>query len=290
MIEAIFLIVLALIWLVFASVHDVRTTEVPDWLNFSLIAFALGFRFFYSLFALVNFSFFFQGLIGLGIFFVLGNLFYHGKMFAGGDAKLMIALGTILPFSFSLVENLKLFVAFLLVFFLTASIFGISTSIYFAIKNKNNFKKEFIKTYQKNKKISLVVQALALIVMMLGLINQQGLFYLGIFVFLSPLLFNFAKSVDEACMVKLVDSNKLMEGDWLYKPILVGNKKILAKWDGLSKQEIKLIQKHKKFVWIKKGVPFVPVFLISFIILCVLFLFFKEFFLETRYFFLALGA
>lgn len=268
--------VLALIWLVFASVHDVRTTEVPDWLNFSLIAFALGFRFFYSLFSLGNFNFFFQGLIGLGIFFVLGNLFYHGKMFAGGDAKLMIALGTILPFSFSLIENLKLFVVFLLIFFLIASVFGISTSVYFAIKNKQNFKKEFIKTYQKNKKISLIVQALALVVMALGLINQQELFYLGIFVFLSPLLFNFAKSVDEACMVKLVDSSKLIEGDWLYKSISVGNKKILAKWDGLSKQEIKLIQKYKKSVYIRKGVPFVPVFLISFVIFCILFLFLRN--------------
>ena len=48
-----------------------------------------------------SFNFFYQGLIGLGIFFVLGNAFYYGRFFAGGDAKLMISLGAILPLSTS---------------------------------------------------------------------------------------------------------------------------------------------------------------------------------------------
>ena len=86
MIEMIFLICLAFVWIVFASVQDLKSREVANWLNFSLIIFALGFRFFYSLFN-NNFNFLYQGLIGLGIFFVLGNLFYYGRMFAGGDAK-----------------------------------------------------------------------------------------------------------------------------------------------------------------------------------------------------------
>ncbi|MBU2053223.1 MAG: prepilin peptidase [Nanoarchaeota archaeon] len=95
----IFLIVLGFVWIIFASVQDLKNKEVANWLNFSLIIFALGFRFFYSLFYRGGFSFFYQGLIGLGIFFVLGNLLYYGRMFAGGDAKLMIAMGAVLPFS-----------------------------------------------------------------------------------------------------------------------------------------------------------------------------------------------
>src|SRR3972149_7618794 len=104
MFEIIFLFVLALIWIIFATIQDVRTTEIANWLSFSLIAFALAFRFFYSLF-IENFSFFYQGLIGLGIFFVLGNMLYSGKMFAGGDARLFIALGAILPISAGFSEN-----------------------------------------------------------------------------------------------------------------------------------------------------------------------------------------
>src|SRR3989338_8270060 len=109
MYEVVFLFVLALVWIVFAVVQDLRKREIANWLNFSLIVFALGFRFFYSLFSTEDFRFFYQGLLGFGIFFLLGNLFYYGKAFAGGDAKLMIALGTILPFSESFFVNLEFF-------------------------------------------------------------------------------------------------------------------------------------------------------------------------------------
>ena len=77
------------------------------------------------------------------------------------------------------------------------------------------------------------------------------------------------------CMIKKVDSENLVEGDWLYKDIKIKNKVIKSKWDGLSKEEIRLIKMSKKNVLIKQGIPFVPVFLISFLVLV-----FTEFFLE----------
>ena len=43
-----FLIILAIVWLAVASICDIRKREVPNWLNFSLIAFALAYRAFYS--------------------------------------------------------------------------------------------------------------------------------------------------------------------------------------------------------------------------------------------------
>ncbi len=99
MYEVIFLWALALIYIIFAVIQDIKTKEIANWINFSLIAFSLGFRFFYSLFNGIDFSFFYNGLIGLGIFFVIGNILYYSKVFAGGDAKLMISLGAILPIS-----------------------------------------------------------------------------------------------------------------------------------------------------------------------------------------------
>lgn len=61
MFETVFLFVLALAWIVFATVQDIRTREIANWLSFSLIIFALGFRFFYSLFFAGNFAFFSKG-------------------------------------------------------------------------------------------------------------------------------------------------------------------------------------------------------------------------------------
>jgi len=59
MLEIIFLVLLGLIWIIFAVVQDIKKKEIANWLNFSLIIFALGFRFFYSLFENSGYGFFY---------------------------------------------------------------------------------------------------------------------------------------------------------------------------------------------------------------------------------------
>ncbi len=90
--------------------------------------------------------------------------------------------------------------------------------------------------------------------------------------FISPYIYFFAKAIDEACMIKLVPVKKLTEGDWIYKDIKVGKRIIKAKWEGLSKEEIILLKKRYKKVLIRQGIPFSPVFLISYLALIYLFL------------------
>jgi len=265
MFEVIFLFVLALIWIIFATVQDMRKREVANWLCFSLAIFALGFRFFYSLFSTGEFSFFYQGLIGLGIFIILGNLLYYGKMFAGGDAKLMMVLGAVLPFSVIFNENLKIFALFFALFLLVGAAYSILTSVYLSSRSFKRFKKEFSKQFKKNKKLSLLAIFVALVLVSFGFLDNL-FFVLGIMVFIFPYLYLYVKSVDESCMVKKVRTSKLTEGDWLYKDLKVGRKIIKAKWDGLSKAEIKLIQGKLNLVTIRNGIPFTPVFLISFIL------------------------
>ena len=263
--EIIFLIVLALIWLVFATIQDLRTREIANWLNFSLIIFALGFRFFYSLFS-ENFGFFFQGVIGLGIFFILGNLLYYGKFFAGGDAKLLVALGAILPFSEIFSLNLKIFVGFLLIFLFTGAIYSLVASVYFSLRNFKKFRKEFSIQLKKNKKLIYSVFILGIIVMVFGFFENM-LFVLGILIFVLPYIYVYVKSVDESCMVKKIKTHKLAEGDWLYKDMKIGKKIIKAKWEGLKKKEIRELRKRYKTILIRSGIPFSLVFLISFLIL-----------------------
>jgi len=266
-----FLFALALIWIFFASVQDLKEREVANWLNFSLIIFALGFRFFYSLFSIEGFWFFYQGLIGLGIFFIIGNLFYYTRLFAGGDAKLMIALGTILPISRNFLDNFNIFILFLAIFLFVGAVYGFLWSLVLTFKNFKNFKKEFGKKLLKLRKIVYLVFILGLILMALGLFIEIFIFFLGILVFVSPYFYIYAKAVDEACMVKKINSKELREGDWLYKEVkLAGKKSIKATWEGVSNKEIVLIRKKHKSVLIRQGIPFVPVFLISFLILIIL--------------------
>ena len=272
MLKVIFLVVLALVWIIFASVQDLKKREVANWVSFSLIIFALAFRFFYSLFFSANqgFAFFYQGLIGLGIFIVLGNLFYYGKIFAGGDAKLMMAMGAILPFSESFYINLKIFILFFFVFFFVGAFYGFIISIILSLKNFKKFRKEFSKQITKNKKRVYSLLAVGIIFMMLGFI-EGILFIIGIFIFILPYFYVYAKSVEESCMVKEIKTSQLEEGDWLYHGLKIGRKFIKSSWDGVSKEEIKMIKKKYKEIKIKQGIPFIPVFLISFAVLTYLF-------------------
>ena len=265
MYEIIFLAVLGIIWIFFAVVQDLRTREIANWLNFSLIIFALGFRFFYSLFNM-DFGFFYQGVYGLGIFFIIGNLFYFGRIFAGGDAKLMIALGAVLPFKESFYENLNFLLIFLAIFLFVGAIYSLITSLWFSFKNFKSFKKEFRKQLIKLKKYYLLGLSIAIILAFLGFVVEIFL-GLGILVFVFLNLYIYAKAVDESSMVRNIKTRKLTEGDWLYKNTRVGRKTIKASWEGLNKSDIELLKKKYKEIKIRYGIPFSPVFLISFLIL-----------------------
>ena len=267
MLEIIFLISLAMIWILFAVVQDLKTREIANWLNFSLIIFALGFRLFYSIFSQNDFSFFYQGLIGLGIFFILGNIFYYGKLFAGGDAKLLISLGAILPFTGNFSTNVRIFAFFLLIFFFIGALYTLTTSIFIGIKHRHKLGKEFKKQFIKNRKITLLSLTSAILIGLAGLTFYTPLIYFAIIIFILPYIYIYAKSVDESCMIVKVKPKDLREGDWLYKDVSVKGEFIVANWDGLSKKEITLLKKTSKEVQIRQGVPFSPVFFISFILL-----------------------
>ena len=265
MYEVIFLWLVALAFIIFAVVQDIKTREIANWLNFSLIIFALGFRFFYSLFSGDNFSFFYNGLIGFGIFFLIGNLFYYSRLFAGGDAKLMIALGTILPFSTGFFYNIQNFLNFIFLFLLSGFVYTIFVSIFLCLKHFKIFRKEFIRQFKKNKKL-FYFSLLGFVLFSLMSVLSFLFLFLGILIFFSFILYLYAKAIDECCMVKIISSEKLREGDWLYSNIKIGNKLIKANWDGLSKKEIReIIRTHNK-VKIREGVVFSPVFLIAFIL------------------------
>ncbi|MDP3992302.1 MAG: prepilin peptidase, partial [Nanoarchaeota archaeon] len=265
--EIFFLFFLALVWIVFAVIQDLKTREIANWLNFSLIAFALGFRFFYSLFSAGNFNFFYQGLIGLGIFFVIGNALYYGKMFAGGDAKLLIALGAVLPFSEVFSENLENFFFFIVIFLFAGAVYSIIVSARLCIKNYGKFKKEFKKQLGSHKNLVSIVVLLDILLLIVFFNNLDVLlFILAVLIFISPYLYFYAKAVDETSMVKTVDSKKLREGDWLYRDVKVRGRIIRANWDGLKKEEISLLRKRYRKILIREGVPFTPVFLVSFLI------------------------
>lgn len=271
MIEVIFLIALAAIFITFAVVNDIKERIVPNWLNFSLIIFALGARFFYSLFN-ENFAFFYQGAIGFGIFFILGNAFYYGRIFAGGDAKLMIALGAVLPFSTIPTMNFKIFAVFFFLFLISGAVYGAIWSVFLPMKNFKEFRKELSIQFEKNKKKFYPVLIFGILLLAAGILTNPIILYFGLIALIMPYLYFYAKAVDENCLVRNVKTKNLTEGDWLYRDAKIGNKTIKARWDGLSENEIKILRKKFKQVKIRQGIPFTPVFLTSFLMIVYLYL------------------
>ena len=265
--ENLFLIILGIVWVVGAILQDLHRREVDNIWNFSLIGFALAYRLAVSVYG-GNYWFIFNGLIGFGIFLLLGNLFYYSRLFAGGDAKLLIALGTILPFSFDWIINMRIFGVYIVGFLLGGSLYVFVWSLVLVVINWKRFSKEFVKQARKKKRLFLVSFVFVIFWIFSSYFISLRLVYL-VFVFLMfPFLFVFAKAVEESCMIKSLKPNKITVGDWLYEDIYVNRKKIKANWEGVSKKELELIKrKYRRNILVKQGIPFTPSFLIGFVVL-----------------------
>lgn len=263
-----FLLSLAVIWLIIASFQDIKKTEIPNWLSFSLILFALAYRAVYSA---VNSdsSFFLYGLFGFAVFFVLANLFYYARVFAGGDAKLLMALGPVLPLAPSFYYNLILLGIFVLFVLAVGGVYGLVYSVFVMMLNRKKFVYEFSEQMKKKKQLiffSLIPTFLSFVVVFYS--GESIFFLFPLLIIAFPFLFIYAKAIEE-CMVKTMSGEKITVGDWLYKEVKVKGRTIKPNWEGLDEKEVKLLRKIRK-IEIKQGIPFAPVFLISFILLLIL--------------------
>lgn len=185
----------------------------------------------------------------------------------------MIALGTVLPIYPNIFLNLRFFFNFLLIFLFVGFIYTLSASIVLFVKNFKTIKKEFSKQFKKTKRAMIISAMISILFLLLGFLYSL-FFIIGIFIFLISYLYLYSKSIDEACMIKRINTKKLTEGDWLYSDLKVGKKWIKATWDGLTDKDIIEIRKRYHEVKIRQGIPFSPVFIISLAIL-ILFTFFN---------------
>lgn len=279
--EYYFLFGLAFVWIVFAAIQDLKKQEVPNWITYSLIIFSLAYRVFYSIFS-GSFYFLFYGFIGFIVFVALAYLFYYGKVFAGGDAKLLMGLGCVIPFNsyLELFFN-SLFFIFLLFFF--GAIYSLSYSVVLVSKNFEDFKKEFGKRFKKRSAFfaGVVILCASFILVRVGLTGSTfvslgfiltNVIYAMLLVLVLSIIYIYLRALEKACMIKLVEPARLTEGDWLEKDVKIGDKWIRKSVHGLSFEEINAIRKARKKVWVKYGVPFVPAFLFAFLFMLFFFL------------------
>jgi len=264
MLLEIVLITLTLIVLLVASYSDIRTREVPDWLNYGFLFAALGTRFIFSIEN--NWQIILSGLLGFAICFALAHLFYYTKQWGGGDSKLLMGMGAVIGVSYPL--NLESFslLWFLAALLLLGAVYGIFWMSYLAIKKRNQFLLKFKEAIKNYKRTHLSIALISLTFLILSLF-YSSLWYFVPFPLGTFYLFLFVNSVEKSCFLVKVKPDKLTEGDWLAESVYWRGKLLVNK-KTLDRTSLDKIKKHGiKLVTIKEGIPFVPSFLFAYIVI-----------------------
>ncbi|MCX8147194.1 MAG: A24 family peptidase [Candidatus Woesearchaeota archaeon] len=285
--ELFFALVILTVLLV-GSYTDIKTREVPDIINYGFIISAIAIRAIFSL-AYSDWAYFVDGIFGFIAFVILAYIMFYAGQWGGGDAKMIMGLGAMigLPINiiditrFSGIPLLRSFLAsFLFNTLVVGAIYALVWSIILVLKNKKRFVVEYYKLANKRivkiGRFSFLAAAFIILLLSIFLIKDIQLkIMLSSFAMLCAItiyLWLFVKAVERSAMLKYIDPEKLTEGDWIAKDVVVNGKRICGPKDlGIEMRQIRLLIKLKKQrkikkVLIKEGIPFVPSFLTAFII------------------------
>ena len=267
----IILIIISIAALIFASITDIKTKEVPDWLSYALIASGLFIRLLHSI-IFSEYLYILYGILGFASMFILGNILYHTKQWGGGDAKLIMGLGSTLATTpFYLTTSSIPFLAILVVFIMfSGAIYGLVWSLSLIFKNIKKFKQEFKNINKtitaKTLKILSLITTILLIVIIILLPRDYTfiLIVLTVLTMLYPFLYLAIKSIENLYLYSYFTIDKLMEGDWIAEDIKRNNKILFHKKTSITKRDIKKLKElNIKKILIKDGIPFVPPFLMG---------------------------
>ncbi|MBI4149863.1 prepilin peptidase [Candidatus Woesearchaeota archaeon] len=274
MIELVFFFI-ALIALLIATYSDVRTREVPDWINYSLIAAGLGIRIMYSL-HYGRLEYIVDGLLGLAIFFAFAYVMFYTGQWGGGDSKCLMGLGALLGIQFRL-DSFAL--SMLINIFVIGAAYGLLYSVVLAVRHWRDFVGEWraLRLTKEFTTLRVVLLLFTFMGIVAGFIVDDLrvrfiLFSVLIFFLLLFYTFIFTKAVERSCMHRWTKPEELTEGDWIVHDVIVDGKRVCGPKDlGVSKEQIaELVRLHKKKklnkILMKVGIPFEPAFLIALIV------------------------
>ncbi|MBT5021631.1 prepilin peptidase [Candidatus Woesearchaeota archaeon] len=263
---------IALITLLVGSFTDFKFREVPDWVSYSLVFIALGIR---SIFAIVyeQFAYLQDGIIGFLIFLAIALIMFYTGQWGGGDSKLLIGLGALIGVKLRMDTFM---VGFFVNLIVVGAIYGLLYSFYLIYKEKGAFFSEFKKSFGEKKVQFFIVLGLVVLFTIGAFFVPAGfsipLFLFGLILLIAYLVMLLLVSVEKSCMIKSIEPEELTEGDWIAQEIKVGAKLICGPKDlGICKKQIAeliKLKKQKKInkILVKEGIPFVPTFLLSFIV------------------------
>lgn len=261
------LLVITLIVLIIGTISDLKTREVPDWLNYSSIFLGIGLR---GLFAAEywDVQILIDGFVGLALAFLAAELMYRTGQWGGGDCKMLMALGAILGVQFRLDHITTTFIFNLLI---AGGAYGLVWSLCKGIKNRKGVMERAKQLWKETYHHRLAAYGGFITIAGTGLFLTAPLRMAAITLAFTlaalPFLWVAMKSIEEVAFIKRIPIAKLTEGDWIAKAVKQKNQIVCAaSKTGAAKEEIKTLKRLRiRRVWIKEGIPFVPSFLIAYL-------------------------
>ena len=274
---------ISLIALILGSITDIKKREVPDFLNFSLIAIGLSLG---SIISLIQWSIWpiLSSVSGFIFAYLLSALMYYTGQWGGGDAKMLMGLGALYgvsffgPESFITTSQIPIFFTIIITILFAGAVYSVLYLFGLIFFNWKKFKINLVKKMKEKQiiKIKWFILSIVLISFLLAVFVSDLELRL-IFAFISILTFVgfymsiFMKVVEKSLMIKSISVNKLVLGDWIAKDVVV-NKKIICgrKTLGLEQEHIDELKRlGVKKVFVKDGVPFIPGFLLGYLIVLI---------------------
>jgi prepilin peptidase CpaA len=271
-----------LVGLALGSYTDLKTREIPDTLSFSLIflglATALGASiFFWSYKPLLT------AALGFAAGAAVSLLAYYTGQWGGGDAKILMGIGSLIGVNvFAPGKEFPLLGLFLINLVLMGAAFGLLWILGLAARNWHKFREAFREARRKTNIVWLRVALLSLVVIftVIAFVFRPNfiiitftyllLVFAALFLYLSIII----RTVEKTCLIKKIKTYRLTEGDWIVEKIKFKSRKedrdagkyIYTK-TGITLEGIKLLKKSgKKTITVKEGMPFLPSFLLAYIL------------------------
>lgn len=260
-----------------AAIIDLKTTEVPDNIPYTMAASAVVLKLLYSIHT-NNFSYLVDSVIVGMAYLIFGFLLYYTGQWGGGDAKVLAAIGFLLPSipsEFSAQLSFAFPVAYLINLFFIGSIYMIVYSLALTLLNPLIAREFFSETRGQYRQlfVEMVLASSSVVAIPYIILNSMRLPH-TIFISFIPsivvlslgmiFLLRFLKVVERVAFRRKIPSEKLREGDMIGDDIdELGMKSRLIR--GITNDEVAKIRLVRKEVWVKEGVRFVPAFPLSLI-------------------------
>ena len=245
-----------------AAIWDLKTTEIPDQIPYIMMAVALVA---YGVQAYVesNYWIILNSLIAGLSFLGFGFLMYYFGQWGGGDAKLLSAIGFLLPTAPSGFPTLlfPFSLSFLFNLFLVGAVYMLVYASILAVMNTKIIER-FISDVKSSSNIFVLGSvSLFLIFVILNLlisnflsirINAEFLINISVLPLIATIfifvIWKFAKAVEEVGFKKKIPMQKLRVGDV---------PEYFKLWEGITEKELgKIKSSGKKTIWIKEGIRF----------------------------------